>query len=158
MEKMLLSGRPDLTGRTCAVHNFIEMPDAEPCEKEPYVVMACRLSREKGIACVREAALKLPHIRFRIAGSGPDGELLEGIPNVELLGFLSVCFFEPMPFASLTSRVLETLASRLGTYLHRSSFFSLSAQQLPMRKLSARSLPNTNMTLSAWKLLMPKRS
>lgn len=48
----------------------------------------------------------------------------------ELLGFLSINFFEPMPLASLTSRVLETLATRLGTYLHRSSFFSLSAQQL----------------------------
>lgn len=48
----------------------------------------------------------------------------------ELLGFLSINFFETMPLASLTSRVLETLATRLGTYLHRSSFFSLSAQQL----------------------------
>lgn len=48
----------------------------------------------------------------------------------ELLGFLSIDFFETMPLASLTSRVLETLATRLGTYLHRSSFFSLSAQQL----------------------------
>ena len=48
----------------------------------------------------------------------------------ELLGFLSINFFEPMPLSSLTSRVLETLATRLGTYLHRSSFFSLSAQQL----------------------------
>ena len=48
----------------------------------------------------------------------------------ELLGFLSINFFETMPLASLTSRVLETLATRLGTYLHRSYFFSLSAQQL----------------------------
>ena len=48
----------------------------------------------------------------------------------ELLGFLSINFFETMPLASLTSRVLETLATRLGTWLRRSSFFSLSAQQL----------------------------
>lgn len=48
----------------------------------------------------------------------------------ELLGFLSINFFEMMPLASLTSRVLETLATRLGTWLRRSSFFSLSAQQL----------------------------
>ena len=48
----------------------------------------------------------------------------------ELLGFLSINFFETMPLSSLTSRVLETLAKRLGTYLRRSSFFSLSAQQL----------------------------
>lgn len=52
------------------------------------------------------------------------------VGDQELLGFLSINFFEMMPLASLTSRVLETLASRLGTYLHRSSFFSLSAQQL----------------------------
>ena len=52
------------------------------------------------------------------------------VGDQELLGFLSINFFEPMPLASLTSRVLETLATRLGTYLHRSSFFSLSAQQL----------------------------
>ncbi len=52
------------------------------------------------------------------------------VGDQELLGFLSLNFFETMPLASLTSRVLETLATRLGTYLHRSSFFSLSAQQL----------------------------
>ncbi len=52
------------------------------------------------------------------------------VGDQELLGFLSINFFEPMPLSSLTSRVLETLATRLGTYLHRSSFFSLSAQQL----------------------------
>lgn len=52
------------------------------------------------------------------------------IGSQELLGFLSINFFQPMPLSSLTSRVLETLATRLGTYLHRSSFFSLSAQQL----------------------------
>lgn len=52
------------------------------------------------------------------------------IGDSELLGFLSINFTETMPLASLTSRVLETLAVRLGTYLHRSSFFSLSAQQL----------------------------
>ena len=52
------------------------------------------------------------------------------VGDQELLGFLSINFFETMPLASLTSRVLETLATRLGTYLHRSSFFSLSAQQL----------------------------
>ncbi|MCL2325664.1 MAG: hypothetical protein FWC40_04100 [Proteobacteria bacterium] len=48
----------------------------------------------------------------------------------ELFGFLSINFFETMPLASLTSRVLETLATRLGTYLRRSPFFSISAQQL----------------------------
>lgn len=52
------------------------------------------------------------------------------VGDSELLGFLSINFFETMPLASLTSRVLETLATRLGTWLHRSSFFSLSAQQL----------------------------
>ena len=99
MEKMILEGRPDLAGKTCAIHNFIEMPEAEDGEKEPYVVMACRLSREKGIAAVREAALKLPNVRFKIAGSGPEEDLLKGLPNVELLGFLS-----GKPLCSLISR------------------------------------------------------
>ncbi|MBR4749349.1 MAG: glycosyltransferase [Abditibacteriota bacterium] len=89
MEKMLLEGRPDLAGKTCAIHNFIELPDADDGAKEPYVVMACRLSQEKGIAAVREAALKLPHVRFKIAGSGPEEDLLKGLPNVELMGFMS---------------------------------------------------------------------
>ncbi|MFA5623646.1 MAG: hypothetical protein WC966_01125 [Bradymonadales bacterium] len=79
-----------------------------------------------------------PVYRFSTNANRPKEQLTVLIPLLahnemsenELMGFLSINFFEPMPLSSLASRVLETLAARLGAYLRRSSFFTLYAQQL----------------------------
>lgn len=79
-----------------------------------------------------------PVYRFSTSAKRPAEQLTVLLPLLahselgeqELMGFLSINFFEPMPLSSLTSRVLEALAQRLGAYLRRSSFFTLYAQQL----------------------------
>jgi glycosyltransferase involved in cell wall biosynthesis len=54
--------------------------------RRDYVGFVGRLSREKGVDVLFEAARRLPHIKFRVAGGG---EAPENKPeNVELCGFL----------------------------------------------------------------------
>ncbi|HKI84742.1 MAG TPA: glycosyltransferase [Candidatus Krumholzibacteria bacterium] len=61
--------------------------------EEPSVLCAGRLSREKGVDVLVEAARKTPGIRIRIAGDGPLAESLRerarGLPWVQFLGRLS---------------------------------------------------------------------
>ena len=94
LARQLLRASPIYQGRLEVLHNFIELPD--PAEILPlgdpereYVVFAGRLSREKGLDLLAQAARLLPRVTFRVAGSGEMEAALRGIPNVELLGFLS---------------------------------------------------------------------
>lgn len=45
-----------------------------------------RISAEKGIDTLARAARLMPEARIRVIGSGPADALLQGIPNIELLG------------------------------------------------------------------------
>jgi glycosyltransferase involved in cell wall biosynthesis len=67
----------------------IHEPVAAP-EQGRAIGYAGRLSREKGLDILLAAAARLPHVPFRIAGSGPLGERLESEKpaNVTLLGQL----------------------------------------------------------------------
>lgn len=91
LEAKLLGASDVYAGKTVAIHNFIEKkPLPEKMGQEtPYVAFASRLSKEKGVTLLVEAAKRLPEIPFVIAGSGPDGEDLKNIPNVTMKGFLS---------------------------------------------------------------------
>lgn len=63
-------------------------PDAVTAGRS-YVAYAGRLSREKGIDLLFEAARLLPEVEFRVAGQPADGYVLPQIPaNVRLLGQL----------------------------------------------------------------------
>ena len=53
------------------------------------VVFASRLSKEKGVTLLYEAAKLLPDYSFVVAGSGPDGECLNDVPNITMKGFLT---------------------------------------------------------------------
>lgn len=91
LESKLLSVSDIYSGKTFAIHNFIEkkpLPEKLECEK-PYVAFASRLSKEKGVTLLAEAAKLLPQYRFVVAGNGPDDECLKNIPNVELKGFVT---------------------------------------------------------------------
>ena len=91
LESKLLDASDVYAGKTVAIHNFIEkkpMPEVKPQEK-PYVAFASRLSKEKGVTLLAEAAKLLPDIPFIVAGSGPDDEALKNIPNVTMTGFLT---------------------------------------------------------------------
>lgn len=91
LAKKLLKGSPLYAGKTFTIHNFIEKkftPNIST-DHQPYIAFAGRLSKEKGIDLLAETAKRLPQYRFEIAGTGPDGDCLQDIPNVVLKGFLT---------------------------------------------------------------------
>lgn len=95
---------------TCVKHGwsadtFVHIPNPVPLSSEQgivskeqkdggYVAYIGRLSEEKGVQKLVNAAIRLPHIPFRIAGEGSLYDLLRqeivsgGIKNIELVGFL----------------------------------------------------------------------
>ena len=91
LENKLLSASDVYAGKTFAIHNFIEkksVPQRLESEK-PYIAFASRLSKEKGVELLAQAAKLLPNYSFAVAGNGPDDECLKNIPNVTMKGFLS---------------------------------------------------------------------
>lgn len=85
--KIKLDTNPVLAERTVVMHNFVDKAVQKQVEKKGYVLYFGRYSREKGIETLIRAAKELPDIRFVFAGSGPLEELLEGIPNIQNVGF-----------------------------------------------------------------------
>ncbi len=72
--------------------NFIDMPGPAPGGTERRgVVFAGRLSREKGVDILIEAARLLPDVDFMLIGEGAEAERLRGLApaNVRLAGALS---------------------------------------------------------------------
>lgn len=67
--------------------------DAEiECEAKlgDYVAFSGRLSREKGVDLIIEAARRNPQIPFRLAGAARDERLIAGLPkNVKLMGYMT---------------------------------------------------------------------
>ena len=91
LESKLLAASDIYIGKTFTIHNFIEkkpLPEVNAAEK-PYIAFASRLSKEKGVELLAEAAKLLPEYSFVVAGSGPDSESLENIPNITMKGFLT---------------------------------------------------------------------
>ena len=93
LEGKLLERSPIFQGKTRVLRNFIALPPpevlAQPTGETPYVVFAGRLSVEKGVALLAQAARALPWVTFRVAGRGELADTLRGIPNVHLEGFLT---------------------------------------------------------------------
>ena len=91
LEGKLLSAKKLYKGKTKTIHNFIDKKKfvGEHSDCEDYVGFAGRLSKEKGVELLAETAKLLPECTFMVAGDGPDKALLENIPNVKLVGFLS---------------------------------------------------------------------
>ena len=90
LEKKLLSAKALYKGKTKTIHNFIDKQKFT-CENSgsgEYIAFAGRLSKEKGVELLAQTAKLLPQYKFMIAGDGPEKSLLEGIENVELVGFL----------------------------------------------------------------------
>ena len=86
LEEKLLAASDLYKGKTLALHNFIEKKPLPPkvTPEKPYVVFASRLSKEKGVDILCEAAKMLPEYSFLVAGSGPDGECLHDVPNITM--------------------------------------------------------------------------
>ena len=56
-------------------------------ERKDYIFYFGRLSQEKGVINILEAAKALSDKTFVLAGSGPDEDKLKDIPNIKLTGF-----------------------------------------------------------------------
>jgi len=91
LENKLLSAKKYYEGKTRTIHNFINKENFAITNQKDggYIVFVGRLSKEKGIENIAGAARLLPMYSFIIAGSGPDEDILKGIPNITLAGFLT---------------------------------------------------------------------
>ena len=91
LENKLLSSKDYYKGKTKTIHNFIDKDKFSSTEsnEDSYIVYVGRLSKEKGIENIAATAKLLPNLKFTVAGSGPDEDILKGIPNVTLAGFLT---------------------------------------------------------------------
>lgn len=85
-QKFIAGGLP--AERIVVKPNFVDFAAPAAVEREGFLFVG-RLSPEKGIGVLGEAAKDLCAANIRVAGTGPDASLLNGIPGVSLLGALS---------------------------------------------------------------------
>lgn len=72
------------------IPNSVDIPNRHINILGNYVAYSGRLSLEKGIDLIIEAARRNPDIQFRLAGAVRDNELVKSLPaNVSLVGYLS---------------------------------------------------------------------
>lgn len=121
--------------RIVVLPNPVEPAEATDPGAGGYVAFAGRLSPEKGLGTLMEAARRLPEVRFRVAGDGPLASDLSGVApgNVDLTGALDRAgidelyrgarclvvpseWFEmcPMVILEAMARGLPVVASRIG--------------------------------------------
>lgn len=91
--KEKLDHNPLFRGKTIAMHNFVGSTEEAPrvpgrkTEKKEYVLYFGRFAQEKGIRTLLNACRTLPEIPFIFAGSGPLEAEVNGVENVENMGF-----------------------------------------------------------------------
>lgn len=88
--KKKLDANPVLKNKTLTLHNFIEEAlTIAHLEKKNYVLYFGRYSEEKGVKTLVEVAKKMPDVAFVFAGNGPLESLLNGVANLQNIGFVS---------------------------------------------------------------------
>ena len=85
--KTKMDSNPLFAEKTVAMHNFIDKVERKEAKKKEYVLYFGRFSEEKGIGTLIEACKALPNIKFVFAGTGPLEEKMNGIPNIQNVGF-----------------------------------------------------------------------
>lgn len=90
LANMLTSSKKFYKDKTFTIHNFINKKEFTPQNggSEPYIVFVGRLSKEKGVDYLAKVASLLPEYTFKVAGDGPDSDVLLGIDNIKLMGFV----------------------------------------------------------------------
>ena len=82
-----MDSNPLFAKKTVAMHNFIDKVEWKDVEKKEYVLYFGRFSTEKGIATLIQACKELPEVQFIFAGTGPLEKEIEGIENIQNVGF-----------------------------------------------------------------------
>lgn len=85
--KTKLDSNPLFAGKTIALHNFIDPVETKATEKKDYVLYFGRFSEEKGIGTLIQVCKSLPDVQFVFAGTGPLEETINGISNIQNVGF-----------------------------------------------------------------------
>lgn len=91
--KEKLDRNPLFRGKTIAMHNFVGSTEeaarvpGRKTEKKEYVLYFGRFAEEKGMRTLLNACRKLPEIPFVFVGSGPLEAEVNGVENVENMGF-----------------------------------------------------------------------
>lgn len=85
--KTKMDSNPLFAKKTVAMHNFIDKVEWKDVEKKEYVLYFGRFSTEKGIATLIQACKELPEVQFIFAGTGPLEKEIEGIENIQNVGF-----------------------------------------------------------------------
>ena len=112
--KLIQAGFP--SNKIIVIPNSVDVIDNYKSQGEgTYVAFCGRLSREKGVDLIIEAARRNTHIPFRLAGASRDKELIANLPpNVELTGYLSghalSDFYAGARFFVMASRCYEGFA------------------------------------------------
>ncbi|OGV66104.1 MAG: hypothetical protein A3K19_11060 [Lentisphaerae bacterium RIFOXYB12_FULL_65_16] len=104
--------------RITVLPNAVAMPDSCAVGDGEYVAYAGRISHEKGIDLLLDAARRLPHVPFRLAGAVRAGALSQDVPaNVQPLGHLAAHamaeFYRNARVVVLASRCYEALPTTL---------------------------------------------
>lgn len=108
--KLIEAGYP--AEKIVVIPNSMDLETACEAEQGDYVAFCGRLSREKGVDLIIEAARRNPQIPFKLAGAVRDGLKIDGLPeNVKLVGYLSGealnDFFARARFFVMASRCYE---------------------------------------------------
>lgn len=85
--KSKMDSNPLFAKKTVAIHNFVDRVEWKHTEKKEYVLYFGRFSKEKGIATLIEVCKSLAEVQFIFAGTGSLEEQIEGIPNIQNVGF-----------------------------------------------------------------------
>ncbi|WP_444294035.1 glycosyltransferase family 4 protein [Holdemanella porci] len=123
--KTKLDSNPILSKKTVALHNFIDRVEWKDTEKKDYALYFGRYTEEKGIDVLVNACKELPDIKFIFAGKGPLESKVNGVSNIENVGFqsglelenlirnakFSICpssWYENCPFSVMESQMFGT--------------------------------------------------
>lgn len=112
--KLIQAGFP--SDKIIVIPNSVDVIDNYKSQGDgTYVAFCGRLSREKGVDLIIEAARRNTHIPFKLAGASRDKELIANLPpNVELTGYLSghalSDFYAGARFFVMASRCYEGFA------------------------------------------------
>lgn len=85
--KSKLDSNPIFKSKTIALHNFVNPVSCDKKNEKKYVLYFGRYAEEKGVHTLLKVCQQLPNIKFIFAGSGPLEDDLNGIKNVENVGF-----------------------------------------------------------------------